>query len=76
MTPDELTECLEVLGWSRADLVRALDMNAVTAQRWMNGARAIPEPIAAWLAELTAAIEAAFEAHPPPGRPSHPNDAA
>ena len=59
MTPDCLRECLNVLGWSAAELATRADVSHVTARRWLNGKLAIPNHVArtvGMMAELAEAL--------------------
>lgn len=63
MTPDRFKECLDILGYSTAqiaDLCGRSDDRRV--RRWGTGQRQIPYAVADWLEGLVAY----FEAHPPP----------
>ena len=62
MTPERLRECLDILGMTDAQLIRALDADPRTVQRWQSGARNIPNVVADWLERLAAH----WQANPPP----------
>jgi hypothetical protein len=55
MTYDGLRECCDTLGWGAGTLARQADVNLMTARRWLNGERQIPEPVATALETMAAA---------------------
>ena len=42
MSPDEIRAWREAIGWSQADLARALSIAAATVSRWEAGERSPP----------------------------------
>ena len=63
MTPERLTWCLDVLGWSRGELARRLDVSEGTTSQMTTGKRNIPHRLAVWLetlAQMQRALPAPF----------------
>lgn len=52
MKAPRLLWCLEVIGWSRGELARRLDVSETTAKTFVNGKRNIPANLAIWLETL------------------------
>jgi hypothetical protein len=52
MKHQRLEWCLQVIGWSRGELARRLDVSETTAKTLVNGKRNIPANIAVWLETL------------------------
>jgi hypothetical protein len=62
MTPTEFTAALDVLGWSKRELVRHIRCDTNLPLAWERGEVEIPPRIEAWLTKL-----AQFHLkHPPP----------
>jgi hypothetical protein len=84
MTKQQLARALETIGWSNRELAAALDCDEKLVRRWRgdtdtpargqrNAPAAVPEPVAAWLAELAlraapirAALAQLHKENPPP----------
>jgi hypothetical protein len=63
MTPGRLRECLEIIGWSVAELSRRLDgVSERNLNRMLSGSATIPDTIADWLEAIVRHMQAA----PPP----------
>lgn len=63
MTHERLNWCLDVLGWSRGELARRLDISDSTAGQMTTGKRNIPNRMAVWLetlAQMQRAMPAPF----------------
>jgi len=52
MTPDEFTAALDVLGWSKRELVRHIKCDTNLPLTWERGEVEIPWRVAAWLTRL------------------------
>jgi len=52
MTPAEFTAALDVLGWSKRELVRHIRCNSNLPAAWARGEVEIPWRVAAWLTRL------------------------
>lgn len=68
MATTELAECLDTLHWPQRTLAGVLGVDESTVRRWQKGERPVPDPIAAWLRQLTAA----HRRLPPPAAPERP----
>ena len=49
MDAAELSEVLRAIGWSSNELARRLSIRVTTVADWLNGRRAVPDNVAAWL---------------------------
>lgn len=49
MPPDELRECLRIVGWSIPELARRCDVDRGQPARWENGEAVMPSRCVAWL---------------------------
>jgi hypothetical protein len=52
MTPDEFTEALDTIGWSKKHLARILGCDSNLPTRWARGHAQIPAGLAEWLRAL------------------------
>ncbi|MBS9477681.1 helix-turn-helix domain-containing protein [Ancylobacter radicis] len=52
MTPEEFQDALEKLGSTPAGIAKLIGVDVRTARRWSTGAKAIPESVAAQLADI------------------------
>jgi transcriptional regulator with XRE-family HTH domain len=53
MTPDELRDCLDILGWSQRQLSFETEVDEGTVRKWARGKNPIPESIANWIVKLS-----------------------
>lgn len=58
MTTERINWCLEVLGWSRSELARRLDVSDATASQMIRGKRFTPNRVAVWLESLAQMVRA------------------
>jgi DNA-binding transcriptional regulator YiaG len=66
MTSDQFRAALADLGLSQAGFARLAMVDARTVRRWCDGTRAVPGPVVALLA-LLSAHRAFMQENPPPG---------
>jgi transcriptional regulator with XRE-family HTH domain len=52
MPPDRVAWCLDVIGWSRNEFARRLDVSDTTAAQFVTGKRNCPHRVAVWLETL------------------------
>lgn len=64
MHHEEFRTALACLGWSTLFCSRLLSASYEEAQRWAAGTEPVPYPVAVWLREVAAALQAL----PPPVR--------
>lgn len=57
MTPQRLTECLDVLGWSHGMCADRLHISDRTVRSWCNGRRPVPENVAVWIEDLARRVQ-------------------
>jgi hypothetical protein len=57
MTPEEMTACLEEIGWSSRSLSKRLGSDESNARKMMKGTREIPQALAEFLREWRAFSE-------------------
>jgi hypothetical protein len=55
MTHARLRECCDTLCWGAGTLAHHADVNLMTARRWLNGERKIPEQVATALETMASA---------------------
>jgi transcriptional regulator with XRE-family HTH domain len=56
MTPDELRECLGVIGWTQRELAEELGIDDRTVRLfWAMGRKPVPDNVAEWLRAIAAA---------------------
>lgn len=58
MTPTELRECLEAIGWSQRHLADLLAIGEARVRRMASGRVAVPDELATWLRVLRAVHDA------------------
>jgi len=63
MTPNQLHNCLDQLGWSTMHIAEQAAVSPVTARRWLNGKVPIP-PDMARIIEQMAALAATLSRKP------------
>lgn len=61
MTPERLTECRKIMGWTTEWLAHAVGRSRKQVHRWVNGAP-IPDEVNDWLEALVAY----YKRNPPP----------
>ena len=64
MTPDEMADCLDAIGWSRLGLAKRTGKQSSTVEQWYRGKVRVPDPVARWLRRF-----AAFHRKNPPPAP-------
>lgn len=65
MTAERYRECERVLGWKHRTMAKRLHIDTNAPRRWALDLEPVPAVIAAWLEQITSAIEA----NPPPSTP-------
>lgn len=66
MTPERLSECLEIIRWTPDTLARALDCDVSLVDAWLNDLDEIPMKTGAWI-EAMALAHKSVEALKPVG---------
>lgn len=56
MTPARFRECLQILYWPTTTVAEKLKCSAGTVLAWYHGREPIPDPVASWLEEISAAV--------------------
>lgn len=54
MTPEELQEALEGIGWSAAQLAQETGRPRQRGYDWITGLQDVPQDVAAWITEAAA----------------------
>jgi DNA-binding transcriptional regulator YiaG len=52
MTGARLDDCLDIMGWPRAELARRLNVSESSVRMWLGGRRSVPPALAVWLEDL------------------------
>ena len=55
MTPTELIDCLDAIGWNEAQLARELDAGRDIVNKWTRGLVTVPPEVCPWLRSLAEA---------------------
>jgi DNA-binding transcriptional regulator YdaS (Cro superfamily) len=57
MTPERFLECLGIIGWSLRLTADRMGLHETRLRRWASGHYPVPNEVAVWLEQITAAHE-------------------
>ena len=64
MTPERLSECLEIIRWTPNTLARSFECDLLLVEAWLDGEIEIPPKAAAWIEVLAQAHQVAETVKP------------